>query len=88
MIHGAMTDSAIRVWGLKRDVGFWRPSQAVAGAETDGNPATVHGSRVGAARAEPQLLRLRQRSRRPDRSGRARSSGARWARTPPSSSAR
>ena len=37
MIHGAMTDSAIRVWGLKRDVGFWRPSQAVAGADTDGN---------------------------------------------------
>ena len=41
MIHGAMTDSAIRCWGLKRDVGFWRPSQAVAGAETDGNDATV-----------------------------------------------
>jgi hypothetical protein len=41
MIHGAMTDSAIRCWGLKRDVGFWRPSQAVAGADTDGNPATV-----------------------------------------------
>ena len=41
MIHGAMTDSAIRVWGLKRDVGFWRPSQAVAGADTDGNPDTA-----------------------------------------------
>ena len=40
MMHGAMTDSAIRVWGLKRDVGFWRPSQAVAGAETDGNSGT------------------------------------------------
>jgi hypothetical protein len=26
MIHGAMTDSAIRCWGLKRDVGFWRPA--------------------------------------------------------------
>ena len=36
-----MTDSAIRVWGLKRDVGFWRPSQAIAGADTDGNPATA-----------------------------------------------
>ena len=41
MIHGAQTDSAIRCWGLKRDVGFWRPSQAVAGAGTDGNDATV-----------------------------------------------
>ena len=41
MIHAAMTDSAIRVWGLKRDVGFWRPSQAIAGADTDGNPATA-----------------------------------------------
>jgi hypothetical protein len=41
MMHGAMTDSAIRVWGLKRDVGFWRPSQAVAGADTDNNPATA-----------------------------------------------
>jgi hypothetical protein len=41
MIHGAMTDAAIRCWGLKRDVGFWRPSQAIAGADIDGNPATV-----------------------------------------------
>jgi len=41
MIHGAMTDSAIQVWGLKRDVGFWRPSQAVAAADTDGNPDTA-----------------------------------------------
>ncbi|GAB3775935.1 hypothetical protein FB382_004267 [Nocardioides ginsengisegetis] len=39
-IHAAMTDAAIRCWQLKRDVGFWRPSQAVAGAESDGNPAT------------------------------------------------
>jgi hypothetical protein len=41
MIHVAQTDAAIRCWGLKRDVGFWRPSQAVAGADTDGNAATV-----------------------------------------------
>ena len=40
MIHGAMTDSAIQVWRLKRDVGFWRPSQAVAGADQDGNRRT------------------------------------------------
>jgi hypothetical protein len=41
MMHGAMTDSVVRVWELKRDVGFWRPSQAVAGADTDGNPDTA-----------------------------------------------
>jgi hypothetical protein len=39
-IHAAMTDSVIRCWQLKRDVGFWRPDEAVAGAATDGNPAT------------------------------------------------
>ncbi|HEX2704931.1 MAG TPA: vanadium-dependent haloperoxidase, partial [Candidatus Lustribacter sp.] len=26
---------------LKYDVGFWRPVQAVAGADADGNPATI-----------------------------------------------
>jgi len=41
MVHGAMTDSVIRCWGLKRDVGFWRPSQAIAGADADGNGATM-----------------------------------------------
>jgi hypothetical protein len=41
MVHGAMTDSVIQVWRLKRDVGFWRPSQAIAGAEGDGNPRTA-----------------------------------------------
>ncbi len=39
-MHGAMTDSVIRCWQLKRDVGFWRPFQAVAGAADDGNPDT------------------------------------------------
>ncbi|WP_439937416.1 vanadium-dependent haloperoxidase [Nocardia sp. N13] len=39
-MHGAMTDSLIRCWQLKRDVGFWRPSQAIAGAADDGNPDT------------------------------------------------
>jgi len=41
MVHGAMTDSVIRCWGLKRDVGYWRPSQAIAGADADGNGATM-----------------------------------------------
>lgn len=40
-IHAAMTDSLIRCWELKRDVGFWRPSQAIVGADTDLNPATT-----------------------------------------------
>jgi hypothetical protein len=40
-MHAAMTDSLIQCWRLKRDVGFWRPSQAVQGAENDGNPATI-----------------------------------------------
>ena len=28
-LHAAMTDSLIQCWRLKRDVGFWRPSQAI-----------------------------------------------------------
>jgi hypothetical protein len=39
-IHAAMTDSLIQCWRLKRDVGFWRPSQAIRAAD-DGNPATT-----------------------------------------------
>ena len=39
-VHAAMTDSVITCWRLKRDVGFWRPNQAIALADTDGNPAT------------------------------------------------
>ncbi len=41
MIHGAMTDSVINCWRLKRDVGFWRPFQAISGLYDDGNAATV-----------------------------------------------
>jgi hypothetical protein len=40
-VHAAMTDSLIQCWRLKRDVGFWRPSQAIQGAAADGNPATT-----------------------------------------------
>jgi len=39
-IHAAMTDSLIQCWRLKRDVGFWRPSQAIRAAD-DGNPLTI-----------------------------------------------
>lgn len=39
-MHGAMTDSVIAAWEAKRDVGFWRPYEAIAGAAADGNPMT------------------------------------------------
>jgi hypothetical protein len=41
VMHGAMTDAVITCWRLKRDVGFWRPREAIAGAAHDGNPATT-----------------------------------------------
>lgn len=40
-MHVAMTDSVIQCWRLKYEIGFWRPSQAIQGADTDGNPATI-----------------------------------------------
>lgn len=43
-IHVAVADSAIRCWQLKRDVGFWRPFEAVARAAEDGNPDTTPAS--------------------------------------------
>lgn len=41
VMHTAMADALITCWRLKYEVGFWRPSQAIAGAEADGNPATT-----------------------------------------------
>ena len=41
VIHTAMSDALITCWRLKYDVGFWRPFQAIHGAGTDGNPATM-----------------------------------------------
>ena len=32
-VHAAMTDSLIQCWRLKRDVGFWRPTEAIRDAE-------------------------------------------------------
>ncbi len=40
-MHAAMTDSVITAWQLKRDVGFWRPIEAIAGAALDDNPRTA-----------------------------------------------
>ena len=39
-IDAAVLTSFIQTFRLKYDVGFWRPFQAIAGAATDGNPAT------------------------------------------------
>ena len=39
-MHASMTDALIRCWQLKRDVGFWRPIEAIAQADSDGNAAT------------------------------------------------
>lgn len=39
-IDAAVVNSFIQTWRLKYDVGYWRPFQAIIGAETDGNPGT------------------------------------------------
>ncbi len=52
-IHAAMTDSLINCWRLKRDVGFWRPMQAIAGPYDDGNAATVQQADWAPALAMP-----------------------------------
>jgi len=41
MMHGAATDSIIRCWQQKRDVGFWRPFQAISGQYDDHNAGTT-----------------------------------------------
>ena len=40
-MHGALADSLICAWQQKRDVGFWRPFQAISGQYDDGNPVTI-----------------------------------------------
>lgn len=41
VMHTSMSDAVITCWRLKYEVGFWRPVQAILGADTDGNPDTV-----------------------------------------------
>ncbi len=41
VMHASMTDSVIECFRLKRDVGFWRPAEAIAQAADDGNPRTA-----------------------------------------------
>jgi hypothetical protein len=40
-MHGALADSLICAWQQKRDVGFWRPFQAISGVLDDGNSGTT-----------------------------------------------
>ena len=40
-MHSSMTDAVITCWRLKYEAGFWRPAQAIPGADSDGNPATI-----------------------------------------------
>lgn len=40
-MDAAVLTSFIQTFRLKFDVGFWRPYQAIAGAASDGNPATT-----------------------------------------------
>jgi hypothetical protein len=40
-IDAAQVTAFIQTWRLKYDAGFWRPFQAIAQADTDGNPATT-----------------------------------------------
>ena len=69
-MHGAMTDSLIKCWQLKRDVGFWRPFQAVAGAGDDENPDTQPEAGLDIAAPDAAVLRLRHRARLPHQPGR------------------
>jgi hypothetical protein len=39
-INASTANALIQTWRLKREIGFWRPNQAIIGADTDGNPAT------------------------------------------------
>jgi hypothetical protein len=40
-IDAAQVTTFIRTWRLKYDVGFWRPFQAIAAGDVDGNPDTA-----------------------------------------------
>ena len=40
-IDAALVTSFIAAWRLKYEIGYWRPFQAIAGADTDDNPATT-----------------------------------------------
>jgi len=40
VMNGSMADAVRTLWKLKREVGFWRPSEAIQRAGEDGNAAT------------------------------------------------
>ena len=84
-IDAAQVTRFIRTWRLKYDVGFWRPFQAIARRRRR-QPGHQHAAdELGAAGAEPGVLRLHQRARGRDRAvrrdpaqdaGRRRAAGA------------
>ena len=63
LMHSAPADSIICAWQQKRDVGFWRPFQAISGLYDDGNPGTTPQPGWAPLVPNPQLLRLPQRAR-------------------------
>ena len=65
LMHGALADSLICAWQQKRDVGFWRPFQAIAGGD-DGNPLTTSEPGWTPLLTIPAVLRLPQRARKRD----------------------
>jgi hypothetical protein len=40
-VHGSMSDALIQTWRRKYEKGLWRPVEAIAAADMDGNVATV-----------------------------------------------
>ena len=63
-MHGAMTDSIIKCWRLKRDVGFWRPGRGHPAGGRGREPRHPAGGWLDAAPGTCfPVLRLRERSR-------------------------
>jgi hypothetical protein len=52
-LDAATADTMIQCWGIKYRYGFWRPQQAIQGAATDGNPATVADAQWAPLLANP-----------------------------------
>jgi hypothetical protein len=41
VMNASMADAIRNIWKLKREIGFWRPSEAIPRAAEDGNDATI-----------------------------------------------
>ena len=61
-VNVATADTMIACWEAKYHYSFWRPNHAIQRADTDGNPATVAGCGLAAARRrQPPGVPLRPR---------------------------